>query len=302
MTHFARRPSNGAVARCRCGNNGDVDGPEVQRSLRPMAVGELLDASIGVIKARPRAVLGITAVFVIPTQLIAAFAQRDLLSSTSFTDVLNDPSLGGGSSSGQSASSTVLVLVTALLPSMVLPFVAGALGRLVAAWRVGGDLTAGAALRAAGRKWWVLLIAWVLAHVAEGLAALAFLFPALLLMALWQVAAPAIVVEDLGPLAGLRRSGRLAGTRFWPVVLAVLAAGFVHYVLNLMLPLLPQILAQVLGPDTGWIPLAIGNSLTNLVTTAFLAAFAVVLYLDLRVRSEGLDLQVEADQYFETAP
>ena len=73
----------------------------------------------------------------------------------------------------------------------------------------------------------MLLIAWLLTHLAEGLAMLAFLFPALLLMALWQVAAPAIVVEDLGPLKGLRRSARLAGTRFWPTVLDVLAAGFV---------------------------------------------------------------------------
>jgi len=286
----------------RCGNNGGVDGPELQRALRPMAVGELLDASIGVMKARPRAVLGITAVFVVPTQLVGAFVQRDLLGATSFTDIINDPSLAGGSTAGQTSTGTVVVLIAALLPSMVLPFVAGALGRLVAAWRVGGDMTAGAALRAAGRKWWVLLIAWFLTHVAEGFAALAFLFPAVMLMALWQVAAPAIVVEDLGPIAGLRRSARLAGSRFWQVVLAVLAAGFVHYVLNLMLPLLPQLLGQFLGPDTGWIPLAIGNSLTSIVTTAFLAAFAVVLYLDLRVRSEGLDLQVEADRCFDPAP
>ncbi len=267
----------------------------MQRSLRPMALGELLDGSIGVLKARPRAVLAITAVFVLPTQLAAAFLQRDLLASSSFTEVFNDPSLAGTSSS---SSGSGVVFLVALLPSMVLPFVAGALGRLVAAWRAGGDLSTGAALRAAGRKWWVLLIAWLLTHLAEGFALLAFVVPAVLLMALFQVAAPAIVVEDLGPLAGLRRSARLAGTRFWPVVLAVLAAGFVHYVLNLMLPLVTQLLAQAIGPGGGWVVLAAGNILTNLVTTAFLAGFAVMLYLDLRVRSEGLDLQLEADEHF----
>lgn len=267
-----------------------------------MAVGELLDASIGLLKARPKVVLGITAVFVLPTQLLAAFASRDLIGSTSFTDVISDPSLGGGSTAGQSGTTTLLIFVTSMLPSIMLPFVAGALGRLVAAWRVGGDMTAGAALRAAGRKWWVLLIAWLLTHVAEGFAALAFFLPVFLLMALWQVAAPAIVVEDLGPIEGLRRAGRLAGTRYWSVVLAVVAAFFVVLALESTLPLLPQALAEFLGPGTGWIVLAIGNSLTSLLTTAFLAGFAVTLYLDLRVRSEGLDLQVQADQYFGATP
>ena len=275
---------------------GAVDGLEVQRRMRPMALGELLDASFSILKACPRAVLGITAVFVLPAQLLGAFLQRDLLAAASFGEIFDDPSLaGGGTSSG---SNTVLVLLVGLLPSMLLPFVAGALGRLVAAWRAGGDMTAGAALRAAGRKWWVLLVAWLLSHLAEGLAMIAFVVPALLLMALWQVAAPAIVVEDLGPLKGLRRSTRLVGTRFWPTVLAVLAAGFVHYVLNAMLPLVFQLLATTLGESGGWIVLAIGTTATSLVTTAFLAGFAVALYLDLRVRSEGLDLQLEADQHF----
>jgi len=276
-----------------------VDGLEAQRSLRPMTVGELLDASIGVLKARPRTVLAITAVFVLPTQLAAAFVQRDLLASTSFTEIFNDPSLAGSTTG--SSSSTGVVFLVGLLPSMVLPFVAGALGRLVAAWRAGGDLTTGAALRAAGRKWWVLLVAWLLTHLAEVVAMIAFVVPALLLMALWQVAAPVIVVEDLGPIAGLRRSGRLAVTRFWSVVLAVLGAGFVHYVLEATLPLVTQLIASALGDDGGWVVLAVGNILTSLVTTAFLASFAVVLYLDLRVRSEGLDLQLEADRHFSGA-
>ena len=265
-----------------------------------MALGELLDASFTLLKARPRAVLGITAVFVLPTQLLGAVVQRDLVATTSFTEVFNDPSLAGTATG--SSTNTGLVFLVGLLPSMVLPFIAGALGRLVAAWRAGGDMTTGAALRAAGRKWWVLLIAWLLTHLAEGLALIAFVVPALLLMALWQAAAPAIVVEDLGPIQGLRRSGRLAGTRFWPVVLTVLAAWFVHYVLSAMLPLLFQLVALGLGDSGGWVVLAIGNTATSLITTAFVAAFAVVLYLDLRVRSEGLDLQLEADLHFAGVP
>lgn len=272
----------------------------MQRSLRPMAVGELLDAGITVLKTRPRTVLTITAAFVLPAQLAVAVVQRDVLSSTSFTEIFNDPSLAGSSTSG-SNTNPGLVLLVGLLPSLLLPFVAGALGRLVAAWRAGGDMSAGAALRAAGRKWWVLLVAWLLTHLAEGVAMVAFFIPAILLMALWQVAAPAIVVEDLGPIAGLRRSGRLAMTNFWPVVLAVLGAGFVHYVLDAMLPLLTQLIGTAMGADGGWIVLSIGNLLTSLITTAFLAAFSVVLYLDLRVRSEGLDLQLEADRHFSGA-
>jgi hypothetical protein len=60
----------------------------------------------------------------------------------------------------------------------------------------------------------------------------------------------------------------------------------------------PSLLGLAVGLDIGWIFLAVGNSLAGLVTTAFLASFAVFVYLDLRIRVEGLDLQIAADRAF----
>lgn len=80
----------------------------------------------------------------------------------------------------------------------------------------------------------------------------------------------------------------------------MLAAGFIHYVLNSTPPLVFQLAATALGDSGGWIALAIGTTATSLVTTAFLAGFAVALYLDLRVRNEGLSwgCSPQADKHF----
>ena len=80
----------------------------------------------------------------------------------------------------------------------------------------------------------------------------------------------------------------------------MLGAGFVHYVLSAMLPLLTQLIGTAMGQTAAGSILSIGNLLEP-GHHRLLAAFAVELYLDLRVRSEGL-IQLEADRPSPCAP
>jgi ABC-2 type transport system permease protein len=64
-----------------------------------------------------------------------------------------------------------------------------------------------------GRRAPSLLGAWLVVHLLEGLGLLAVGIGGVLVMALLLPTVPAIVLEDLGPIAGVRRGARLARPR-----------------------------------------------------------------------------------------
>jgi len=49
----------------------------------------------------------------------------------------------------------------------------------------------------------------------------------------------------------------------------------------------------LLGVNGGWILVAVGEIISGVVSTSFLAAATVAFYFDLRVRREGIDLHLE---------
>jgi Membrane domain of glycerophosphoryl diester phosphodiesterase len=112
----------------------------------------------------------------------------------------------------------------------------------------------------------------------------------------------AIVLEGQGPLAGLRRSWRLIGGAFWRTVGIVLLMGLLTYIISAV----PAIIASFA------LALGSGGSLNNVVRnqaiTTLLAQIGLIiglplqlgvytlLYYDLRVRKEGYDLELLAQQ------
>jgi Membrane domain of glycerophosphoryl diester phosphodiesterase len=122
----------------------------------------------------------------------------------------------------------------------------------------------------------------------------------------WSIAVPAVVLERLGPVAAMRRSWHLVRGSFWRVLgitlLAALVVGVAQAVLGT-----PFALAGLLGsrggPPAFGIPvghslaatiiIAIGSIISNAVTRPIGAGVTVLLYTDLRMRKEGLDLTLQ---------
>jgi hypothetical protein len=66
--------------------------------------------------------------------------------------------------------------------------------------------------------------------------------------------------------------------------------------------LLPELISQILGTGgLGWLLAAAVGVLTQLITIPVVAGITVLIYLDLRVRTEGLDLELEAIEAFPAA-
>ena len=64
---------------------------------------------------------------------------------------------------------------------------------------------------------------------------------------------------------------------------------------------LPQALAAWVGFEDGWPLLAVGSIIAQIVVLPFVASATVLLYFDLRVRTEGLDLEMTAIDVFDRA-
>jgi hypothetical protein len=265
-------------------------------ALRPMTVADVLDGAFAIVKARPRKILGFTAAFVVPVSLLAAFLQRGALVGFWLSDdsaLSSDTNTGGGE--------VVAAIVLLIVPSIALVCVAAAIAHLVSGWSVGRDAPGREMLGVVGRRWWPLLGTFVVVHLAEAVGVLACYIGALFVLPLFVPVAPIIGAEGASVGEALRRSVRMVRARYFPVMgLAVLMA-VVSGLLGLALASLPQLVAVTLDSENAWPLLALGSIVSQVVTTPFVAAATVLLYLDLRVRTEGLDLELAAREVLDRA-
>lgn len=266
---------------------------ELPVPLRPMTMGDLLDGGFNVLRAEAKTVLALAAVFVVPVQLLVAFLNRDALEDL---DRLIEETFATGTSTS-SVGSGWAALISTIGTSLGQTLIAAGIAIMVVAWYSGSRPGLGDVLASMRGRAFALSVAWLFVHLLELVGALALGLGTLVAMAFYLVTAPAIAVEGLGPFAGMARAARLAGRRFWFVLGFGILSGLVASILGQVLGLLPQFLGLLLGPDYGWIALGVGAILTQLVSTTVVGASTALLYLDLRIRLEGLDLAWGAETH-----
>jgi hypothetical protein len=266
--------------------------------LHPMTLSDILDGAFKVLKANLVVAVLVTAAFQLPLDLISAYLQRNVLGGVGLLRFFQDPSLAQETNALPFNSLGELggvILIEGLLRQYLIPFLVGcALAPTVMAAYVGEQVTAGQAIGSVLRRLHLALIAFACVHLLELAGAVFCLLPALIPMAFFVLVAPAFSIERLGPINAMGRSVNLVGPRFWPVLGISLLAGLVAYFVNSALGWVFQLPAQLIGLGTAWPLLAIGTLLPSLITMPFIALVATLLYLDARIRREGLDLQLGA--------
>jgi glycerophosphoryl diester phosphodiesterase family protein len=121
----------------------------------------------------------------------------------------------------------------------------------------------------------------------------------------FSMAPPIVVLERQGPARALGRSWRLVGGSFWRVFGILLLAGIIVLVVGAVLQI-PFSLAEALaGGSAGLFGMAgtrsvaaiiiagVGTIVSSAVSRPVSAGVTVLLYLDLRMRKEGLDLALQ---------
>jgi hypothetical protein len=260
-------------------------------ALRPLGIGEILDVAIKITLRNWRTLVGVVVLIVAPVQVVVALidiSATEGVFSTGETDTVTsdeiDTIIGG----------TVLIVVLGFLSAILSTAVAF---RAVVEAYLGGRPRWKESLTFVARRLHSLVWLTVLWAVLITLALLPCGIPAIWLGVAWIVAVPVLLTEDVRGLGALRRSFRLVRGRWWPTFGLVLI-GF------LLVAVFSGIVQAIFGAaffvaDTDlaiFLVNALGGTLGSAITTPFLAAFITVLYVDLRVRKEGFDLQLLAER------
>ncbi|WP_238580791.1 glycerophosphoryl diester phosphodiesterase membrane domain-containing protein [Streptomonospora alba] len=132
--------------------------------------------------------------------------------------------------------------------------------------------------------------------------------PALIVLAVWiyvrtSLAMPVAVLERAGPASALARSWRLTHHSWWRVFgLLLLAQILVSIVVNLLSTPFTgaAMVLAFIAPESAWAPAVatalayVGTVLAGALGTPFVIGVTTLLYIDLRMRREGLDLKLQA--------
>ena len=268
--------------------------------LHPMSVGDVLDGAFKLLKANVRTLLLVVATVVVPLQLISAFLVRDQVS-PGILNILQDPTLAEEQSTfglGDFGGT----IFTVLLGFITAPLIAGAVSRVCAASYLGQQVSPGDALRATVRRLPALLGASLLVGLVTGAGFVFCIIPGIAFTVLYTVVTPAMMIEEIGPIEGMRRSWRLMKPRFWGVLGIIILAWLITAFLGNLIGGAPTAIGTLLGGSFAWLWIAVGGVLASLVTAPITAIVDTLLYFDGRIRNEGFDLQVMAQDLERSAP
>jgi hypothetical protein len=296
--------------------------------LRPLALGDIYSGAVTSARRNPAATFGLAAILMSVSAVIAALVQLAIRATVGSTRIVTGPN-------GQISSSQVGHLVADLLPIVLvtlgLGFVIenvlsgmltavigrGVLGRKVGigeAWalgRIGPVLGAALLLGLIGIGIFVpvalVVIVLALAHAAAVAAAVgslgfiaAFVFEIIVQVRL-SITIPAVVLERVGPWAGIRRSWRLTRGSSWRLFGILLLTGILVVICELVLLIPIDIVNGIIASHTSASTVtglyvlillisAIGSIVAGAIVRPFSAGVTVLLYLDMRMRREGFDL------------
>ncbi len=276
--------------------------------LRARPIGVLIDDALAMYRANARPILLAAALSVFPAALFVGLGQEFYLRGFFETIVAaRDTAMATPSFSvllGYAAMSLGLWLMLfgrAYLDVTVLA---------AAPQMLHGRVTDARAFLKGGlrRYGWYLLTGW-LVQVAAQLAAFASFFAlfagGLVLWTFWSLAAPITVLENANTSEGIRRSFELVKPHFWRVLrflvlLTVLVGLFEGAVASPLI--VRQVVVAAQNPEAIFYQtpvawkivegLVLAASMTFVAPITSLAFF--VLYIDLRTRSEGIDLIMRA--------
>jgi hypothetical protein len=251
-----------------------------------LEIGDLLDETFRMYRRHFFLFAGISVILVVPSAALAGYSVF-----TFFGNFLQQLSIGASPNINNLGQSIVFLVAGIAVNLALYPFLyaisyavcESALGRPVNPW---------GALLGAGRRYFQVsgyLILQVL------MAVLFCMFPLWIWIWVgWVAVVPVMFIENTGLVSAMSRSWRLVQGRWWRtfliVVLMVILAQVVSTALLAFMYLGEFLLQLVLSTFAVQAIAEAAAVLVNALVTPILQIAIVLIYFDLRVRKEGLDL------------
>jgi hypothetical protein len=269
--------------------------------LRPLGIGEVLDVALKIVWRNAGTLIRVVVFVVLPVQILtallaASISPKSLNSGSSFpVQSQTSPTLSSSDVKAFIGYGIVLLLLTLLSSTLS----SAACFRTIASAYLGGRTDWRSSLGYALRHLHSIVLVTVLAGLAAGLGFILCVLPGIYFGVAFSLAVPVLLTEGTRGRRALGRSRALVKDYWWRVF-GVLVLGYI----------LSGILAGAIeGAVVGLTSVSSGDSsltaivvsvvagtVSKLVTTPFVAAFIIVVYIDLRVRKEAFDLQLLAER------
>jgi hypothetical protein len=270
-----------------------------------MPLGELLDETFKLYRQHFAVIAGVALVVVLPNLVITLISGSYRANPFSLLQQLvqnaNDPSaLAAAQARQQQYTSSPLYLLSFPLAFLMVPFTVGAVYYAATSLAAGRAETVGSILRGTLRRYFGLFGVAALTF----LVAVAFIFVITIPVVIWvevrwAVAYPALLAEGVNPARALGRSWALVKGHWWRTVgILILVSILVSIIQAAISGLFGGIAALLpgLSDDVRAGAVTVVATLVGALVGAITPIAITMLYLDLRVRKEGVDLDQLARQ------
>jgi hypothetical protein len=254
--------------------------------LRPLEVGDLLDETFRMYRRHFVLFAGLSVILSIPAATLSGLVYGQ------FAGLLQATTLGQTPDLSNLQSTVVVAGIFLVIDLALVPFFYGAVAYAACESALGRPVTASGVLRGVGRRYFPLFGYWLLIGL---MLAVFCLFPLWIwIWVNWVVVMPVMFIENTGLGGAMGRSWRLVEGRWWRTFLILFLMFIVFYAVRLALSAfiaLGQALLQIVVSSVVvlWISGATSVIVDSLVNPIVQIAI-VLIYFDLRVRREGLDL------------
>lgn len=284
--------------------------------LRPLTLGDIFEGAFKTLRGNPMATFGlafvVSVVVAIPTVLTTLALQNVRIGEAAIGEI----SVAVINNVDQIFASVASVLLAGMLTVVVADAVLGRRMTIGEAWtKIKSRLLP---LIGAGMLIFLAVVLTVVALVALGFGVYALAgtaatvvyavvaFIGFVVAAMWfwvstSLATPAIALEGMGPVEGLKRSFSLVRGDFWRILgISLLASLLVGVIASMLVIPFAIVAALAGGVASGAEPqgpayvliLQVGTILVTTLTVPFTSAVTALLYIDRRIRQEGLDRQL----------
>jgi glycerophosphoryl diester phosphodiesterase family protein len=273
--------------------------------LRPLPMGELLDESFKLYRRHFSVIAGVALVVILPNLLVTLISGSYRANPITYIQQLlqnaNDPAALQAVQNRQAQyTSSPLYLLSFPVAILMYPFTTGALYRAATSLAAGNIETIGSVLAGTARRYFALFgIAILSGLVAAGFILIITIPVVIWVLVRWAVATPALFAEGIGPVKALGRSWNLVRDNWWRTLGILIVVSIMVSLIQSALGVLFTGIAAVLpglGDDLRSGLVTTVATLVNALVGAITPIAITMLYLDLRVRKEGLDLDQLARQ------
>jgi hypothetical protein len=248
-----------------------------QGSIPPKTLGEILSSAFNLYKANAASLILIVAIVVVPLTFISSLFSGVVFEAKKHTVILvGQPVEVVSRSFGFFVAGA---LITALISVIISAMLQAAILRAAAQATIGDPVDPQESYRFGFKRLGsVILVSLLVGLVVVG-GFILLVIPGLIFLVFLSVSVPVLIVENRRGRAALSRSWNLVKGHFWHAVGVIIVAG-----------LITGIIGGIIGSIGGsaWVVRWIFSSIGTIITAPFTSLVSVLLYLDLRSRSEAL--------------